>query len=790
MHAEDEERAGEQGKMNERKKAQKKQSKRLRPIVIKLEGVWKVYKMGEVEVPALRGLNLEIRDNEFVAIMGPSGSGKCVSGETELIAEDGTPIMIKELESKTNKILALDKKTGKIQPFKVSRFYKRKVKGALEIRTTSGRRIVTTEDHPFFTLDENGFDDILANKLKKGTFIASARKNRILGKKQYLNSLTLLSKDKSLIVYDSKRLVETVLRRSIFSRNQICKKLGLNRSTLDSWTCKNNIPLNNFMRILQLQKRDIKDYDDKLLLTALSSKKKVKIPAYSSPELLEIYGFLVGDGSIDNKGLKFINIDKDLKNRLRYLYKKVFRTEADEFIEKRLDYNSKVLKSFFIKIFGFPLIKKSRNIRVPDFVFRCSNKEVSAFVKGLFDCDAHVSKNKKEISITLASKDIINQLVHLLLRFGIIARYSKRIKYATNAGLKRPRRYYCLSVSGRDNLRLYRQFIGFNAKDKLKRLQAHLEGSQDTNVDVIPCGKLMRKIKKESGVVFPRKIHKLLWPYESGKMNPSSRKLKEIIRIFKEYGIDCRRLDNLIDKDIFWDKVSSIRRLHDEIYVYDVTVPGAHNFIANNLIIHNSTAMNMIGCLDIPTKGSIYLDGQDISKLSESDLAQIRGRRIGFIFQQFNLIPTLTALENVMLPMTFQGTPAAERKERAKKLLEMVELEERINHKPSELSGGQQQRVAIARSIANDPEVILADEPTGNLDSKTGNIVMDFLKRLNREEDKTIIMVTHDEDIAHHAQRIEFLRDGVVVVTKKGRHGNKPRRTGTNQKKKKSGNKA
>ena len=183
-----------------------------------------------------------------------------------------------------------------------------------------------------------------------------------------------------------------------------------------------------------------------------------------------------------------------------------------------------------------------------------------------------------------------------------------------------------------------------------------------------------------------------------------------------------------------------------------------------------STAMNMIGCLDIPTKGSIFLDGQDISKLSESDLAQIRGRRIGFIFQQFNLIPTLSALENVMLPMTFQGTPSDERRERAKKLLGMVELADRIHHKPSELSGGQQQRVAIARSIANDPEVILADEPTGNLDSKTGSTVMDFLKRLNHEEDKTIIMVTHDEDIAHHAQRIEFLKDGIVRETKKGRN--------------------
>lgn len=181
-----------------------------------------------------------------------------------------------------------------------------------------------------------------------------------------------------------------------------------------------------------------------------------------------------------------------------------------------------------------------------------------------------------------------------------------------------------------------------------------------------------------------------------------------------------------------------------------------------------STAMNMIGCLDIPTTGSIFLDNRDISKLSESDLAQIRGRRIGFIFQQFNLIPTLTALENVMLPMTFQGVPASERKERATELLEMVELGDRIDHKPNELSGGQQQRVAIARSLANDPEVILADEPTGNLDSKTGGIVMDFLKKLNIEEDKTIIMVTHDEDVAHHARRIELLKDGVVVSSRKG----------------------
>lgn len=180
-----------------------------------------------------------------------------------------------------------------------------------------------------------------------------------------------------------------------------------------------------------------------------------------------------------------------------------------------------------------------------------------------------------------------------------------------------------------------------------------------------------------------------------------------------------------------------------------------------------STAVNMIGCLDIPTKGAIYLDGKNIAHLGESELAQIRGRRIGFIFQQFNLIPTLSALENVTLPMMFQNKPTRERVERAKKLLTMLGLGDRMGHKPTELSGGQQQRVAIARSLANDPEVILADEPTGNLDSKTGKIIIDFLGELNRKEDKTIIMVTHDKYVAEHADRIEYLKDGVVVKSKK-----------------------
>lgn len=179
-----------------------------------------------------------------------------------------------------------------------------------------------------------------------------------------------------------------------------------------------------------------------------------------------------------------------------------------------------------------------------------------------------------------------------------------------------------------------------------------------------------------------------------------------------------------------------------------------------------STAMNMIGCLDIPTKGRIELEGENIAKMSENELAQIRGRKIGFIFQQFNLIPTLSALENVMLPMIFQNIPTDKRIERAKNLLTLVELGDRMNHKPSQLSGGQQQRVAIARSLSVNPEMILADEPTGNLDSKTGETVINFLKKLHEDEGKTIVMVTHDANLATYADKIEFLLDGRIIKRK------------------------
>ena len=176
-----------------------------------------------------------------------------------------------------------------------------------------------------------------------------------------------------------------------------------------------------------------------------------------------------------------------------------------------------------------------------------------------------------------------------------------------------------------------------------------------------------------------------------------------------------------------------------------------------------STAMNMVGCLDTPTKGKIFLSNKDISKLSESELAQIRGKKIGFIFQKFNLINSMTAKENVSLPLIFQNNEPIKREKKARSFLELVGLKDRMNHTPNELSGGQQQRVAIARALANDPEVILADEPTGNLDSQSGSTVMDFLKKLHKEKNTTIVLVTHDEKVAREAERVVFLKDGLIV---------------------------
>jgi putative ABC transport system ATP-binding protein len=179
-----------------------------------------------------------------------------------------------------------------------------------------------------------------------------------------------------------------------------------------------------------------------------------------------------------------------------------------------------------------------------------------------------------------------------------------------------------------------------------------------------------------------------------------------------------------------------------------------------------STMMNMVGALDLATEGDIFLSNIDIEHVSESKLAQIRGKRIGFIFQTFNLIPTLNALENVMLPMIFQGVSKKTRLERGKKLMEDVKLSHRMYHLPNELSGGERQRVAIARALANDPEVILADEPTGNLDSKTGEEILKMFIELHKKG-KTIIMITHDYELAKKAEKIVRLKDGTITSIEK-----------------------
>lgn len=176
-----------------------------------------------------------------------------------------------------------------------------------------------------------------------------------------------------------------------------------------------------------------------------------------------------------------------------------------------------------------------------------------------------------------------------------------------------------------------------------------------------------------------------------------------------------------------------------------------------------STLMNMLGCLDVPTSGTYYLNGQDVSHLTDDELSDIRNREIGFIFQGFNLIANMTALENVELPLIYRGVPKKEREELSRTALKKVGLEKRMDHKPSEMSGGQQQRVAIARAIAQAPPVILADEPTGNLDSVSTKEIMGILKELHKEG-RTVILITHDNEIAARAKRIIRIMDGKIVA--------------------------
>lgn len=182
-----------------------------------------------------------------------------------------------------------------------------------------------------------------------------------------------------------------------------------------------------------------------------------------------------------------------------------------------------------------------------------------------------------------------------------------------------------------------------------------------------------------------------------------------------------------------------------------------------------TTLMNIVGALDKPTEGIYLLEGMDVGKAKDVELSKIRNKKIGFVFQTYNLVPRVSALKNVELPMLYGGMERRKRKERARELLELVEMGDRMNHKPDELSGGQKQRVAIARAMANNPSIILADEPTGALDSKTGRKIMDLFHKLNREQGKTILLITHSKELAGETERIITIKDGNIIGEAEGK---------------------
>lgn len=232
-------------------------------------------------------------------------------------------------------------------------------------------------------------------------------------------------------------------------------------------------------------------------------------------------------------------------------------------------------------------------------------------------------------------------------------------------------------------------------------------------------------------------------------MPEKSKHAVDFIGVTKTYMLGTTRVDALRGVDLLIERGDSI----------SIMGPSGSG---------KSTLLHIMGCLDVPTTGKYYLDGIDVSTLSSDELARVRAKKIGFVFQFFHLIPSLNSIENVMLPMVFDTIPAEERWKRAESLLEKVGLRSRMYHRPNELSGGERQRVAIARALSQNPTVLLADEPTGNLDSVVGGEIIKLFHKLHHEEGITLVTVTHDPEIAHYADRVLFIRDGQITKVTKG----------------------
>ncbi|MBR9700341.1 ATP-binding cassette domain-containing protein [Candidatus Woesearchaeota archaeon] len=737
--------------------------------------------------------------------MGPSGSGKCVTGDAEVLTSQGL-MPIKDLVQNPRNVYAF---TDKFSEECVTTTFSREVDELIRLKTRNGKSITLTLEHPLFTICDEGFTEVIAKNLKIGDRIATPRKLSIPMCKKDLRALETLAEHPKLVgCLDAS--FRSIMKVRGITRKYLSKKY--NRARVDGWIYNgNNVPLHILAELGLL------DMVVKVKLPSTDSSKAISVPGLTE-NVAELLGYVSGDGWLDKSGVRVANIDETIKSRILELFKEEFAIDGSQDGEK-VTLNSRALRIYFSKVFRVPTRKKSWNITMSNALLMAPISVLSRYLRALNDCDGFVDKKKKEISLTLASKKLIKQLQTAYLRYGIVATVRSVRKRATNSNM-RARTYWTLSISGLDNIKIYGKDIGFLHPMKRYRLEVHMLAKiSDTNVDTIPISGLYRTARRTLGISnkwIKRRTGKDFWHIEGTKREPTVGTAKimlselrkrqfELIshedqlpnnlskigkelqhRSNSEVQILCQEIQCELQKryinseyylqqleyaissseHLFWDSVTDIELIRKRTKVYDITVPRAHNFIANNVIIHNSTAMNMIGCLDIPTKGEVYLHHHDISHLTESNLAQIRGKEIGFVFQKFNLINTLTAKENIMLPMMFQNVSFSEREDKAEKVLRMVDLGDRMDHKPSELSGGQQQRVAIARALALSPEVILADEPTGNLDSKTGGTVMDFLKKLHKEKGTTIVMVTHDSRVAEHADRVEYLKDGQIVRKK------------------------